>query len=115
MKFDEDSYDSVKSVYRSAFITAKIGQKIITYETSALPTFTDLTTSGGEIGEELWEIMNNEDEFEPGYFVKSFENELAGAFMLRHPSANSGSVQSSVNSVVFTVTGLILYSGFLVL
>lgn len=115
VKFDEDSYDSVKSVYRSAFITAKIGQKIITYETSSLPTFTDLTTSGGEIGEELWEIMNNEDEFEPGYFVKSFENELAGAFMLRNHSANSGSVQSSVNSVVFTVTGLILYFGFLVL
>lgn len=115
VKYDEDSYDSVNGIYRSAFITAKLGKKIVTYETSSLPIFTDLTTSGGEIGEELWEIMNNEDEFEPGYFVKSFENELSGAFKLRHSSAHSGSVQSSVNSVVFSVTGLVLYFGFLVL
>lgn len=115
MKFDEKSYDPVNKIYRSAFVTAKIGQKIVTYETSALPTFTDLTSSGGEIGEELWEIMNNEDEFEPGYFVKSFANELSDAFTLHHTAHNSGCVQSSVNAVVFGVTGLILYFGFLVL
>lgn len=61
VKFDEDSYDSVKSVYRSAFITAKIGQKIITYETSALPTFTDLTTSGGEIDLQILCIQRRQD------------------------------------------------------
>lgn len=114
MKYDESSYDAVNEIYRSAFVTAKIGKKIITYETSALPSFTDLTSSGGEIGEELWEIMNNEEEFEPGHFVKSFENELEEAFHLKQTS-NSGCVQSTVNSVVFTVTGLIVYFGFIAL
>ncbi|XP_048754473.1 uncharacterized protein LOC125665723 isoform X2 [Ostrea edulis] len=114
VKYDESSYDAVNEIYRSAFVTAKIGKKIITYETSALPSFTDLTSSGGEIGEELWEIMNNEEEFEPGHFVKSFENELEEAFHLKQTS-NSGCVQSTVNSVVFTVTGLIVYFGFIAL
>ncbi|XP_061179519.1 uncharacterized protein LOC133188154 [Saccostrea echinata] len=114
VKYDEDSYDSANKVYRSAFITAKIGKKIITYETSALPAFTDLTSSGGEIGEELWEIMNHEGEFEPGHFVKSFEDDLEGAYNLKQ-TARSGCVQSAVNSVVFTVLGVIFYFGFIVL
>jgi hypothetical protein len=104
----------VNEIYRSAFVTAKIGNKIITYETSALPSFADLTSSGGEIGEELWEIMNKEEEFEPGHFVKSFESELDAAYHLKQTS-NSGCVQSTVNSVVFFVVGLIFYFEFIAL
>lgn len=115
VKFDEDSYDLVNSVYRFVFIIVKIGQKIIIYEILVLLIFIDLMIFGGEIGEELWEIMNNEDEFEFGYFVKFFENEFVGVFMFWYYLVNFGSVQLFVNLVVFIVMGFILYFGFFVL
>ncbi|KAJ8305010.1 hypothetical protein KUTeg_018593 [Tegillarca granosa] len=64
VEYDSGSYSQKTKTYEKALITAKIGKEIVTYETSLLPNLRDLKTSGDEIGEEIWQLLQDKKVFD---------------------------------------------------
>lgn len=64
VEYDGGSYSQKTKTYEKALITAKIGKEIVTYETSLLPNLRDLKTSGDEIGEEIWQLLQDKKVFD---------------------------------------------------
>ncbi|XP_060064924.1 uncharacterized protein LOC132545267 [Ylistrum balloti] len=117
VKYDEQSFDPRTSTYKTAYVTAKVRDEVVTYKTSSLPNLADLSTSGGEIGDEIWMILDEDEHTSDGVSQKlnkvthttgSHEHATMG---LKHDITSA----ASTDSVMWGVVSFVMYLGFIAL
>ncbi|KAK3108464.1 hypothetical protein FSP39_008409, partial [Pinctada imbricata] len=113
VEYDERSFSQRYNSYQLAYITAKVGNRLIVYQTSSLPAFGDMVASGGLIGDEIWQILDSQREFAPDHFLRKDgvfrQNQAAG---LQGKKSSASTVATTVTSIVWGVLGTVLYIGF---
>ncbi|OWF55025.1 uncharacterized protein LOC110465097 [Mizuhopecten yessoensis] len=117
VKYDENNFDPRTSTYKNAYVTAKVRDEVVTYKTSSLPNLADLSTSGGEIGDEIWMILD-EDEHTTDGVSKKLDKVAHDSGSHDHVTMglkHYGTSDASTNSVVWGVVGFIMYLGLVAL
>ncbi|XP_033762308.1 uncharacterized protein LOC117343873 [Pecten maximus] len=117
VKYDENSFDPRTSTYRIAYVTAKIRGEIVTYKTTSLPNIADLSTSGSEIGDEIWMILDEDEHTTDGVSKKlnKVTHENGSHDHMTLGLKHDGKSAASINSVMWGVVSLVMYLGYIAL
>lgn len=101
-------------MYKSAYLTIKLRDELLTYETASLPGLSDLATSGGEVGDEIWMMLDRNDGMNIHDAVRQ-TSRFARKNSIGAEAAQELTSSAVMNNVVYGMMSFIMYLGFIVL